>query len=82
MKINLIDDDMKTIQYKLSFTRERHGSLYDRGAADSYYGRKMEPHWYPNGSYNDPKITDLDSDQIAEYNAGYEFNEKHGDKKN
>ena len=82
MKINLKDDDMKTVQYKLSFTRGRHGALYDRGSADSYYHRPQEPHWYPNGTYNEPRITDLTAEQIAEYNAGYEYNEKHGDKKN
>ena len=25
----------------------KHGSLYDRGAADSYYGRPRDPHRYP-----------------------------------
>ena len=27
------------------FDRERHGSLYDRGRADSYYRRGPNPHW-------------------------------------
>ena len=29
------------------FDRERHGALWDRGSADSYYGRPRDPHWYP-----------------------------------
>jgi len=27
------------------FDRERHGSLFDRGQADSYYSRQTQPHW-------------------------------------
>jgi hypothetical protein len=27
-----------------------HGSPYDRGSADSYYGRPLSPHWWPNGT--------------------------------
>ena len=68
-------------QYSPGFNRRRHGSLYDRGAADSYYSRSRDPHWYPNGTYNGPKVTDLDDEQIAEYMAGYEDNEKEGIKK-
>ena len=63
------------------FERNRHGSLFDRGSADSYYGRGERPHWYPNGSYNEPKITDLTPEEVAEYMAGYEYNEEFGDKK-
>ena len=64
-----------------SFDRKRHGSLFDRGSADSWYSRPHQPHWYPNGSYNDPRIEDLTPEQIAEYHAGYEDNEKHCGKK-
>lgn len=71
----------KTYSYEDSFDRDRHGSLYDRGAADSYYHRSRVPHWYPNGTYNGPMIENLDKKQIAEYNAGYDYNEKCGDKK-
>ena len=66
---------------KESFNRKRHGSLWDRGTADSWYSRDPEPHWYPNGTYNEPRITDLTEAQIAEYLAGYEDNEKLGGKK-
>ena len=72
---------IKNDLYKDSFDRERHGSLYDRGSADSYYGRGVQPHWYPNGTYNEPRIEDLDAEQIAEYHAGYDDNERNGDKK-
>ena len=59
----------------------KHGSLYDRGAADSYYGRPRDPHWYPNGTGNAPRIPAVDEIDIREYNEGYDYNERHGDKK-
>lgn len=58
-----------------------HGSLWDRGSADSYYQRPRDPHYYPDGSYNGERITDLTPEQVKEYLDGYEWNEKHGDKK-
>lgn len=64
------------------FNRERHGSLYDRGSADSYYDRPRSPHWYPLGTYNGEGVTNLTAEEVAEYNAGYDFNEENGDKKN
>ncbi len=63
------------------FDRERHGALYDRGSADSYYNRPRTPHWYPAGTYNGEAVTDLDADEIAEYMAGYDCNEAAGTKK-
>jgi hypothetical protein len=59
----------------------KHGSLYDRGAADSYYGRPRDPHWYPNGTYNEPRVQAVDQLDIREYNEGYDYNERYGDKK-
>lgn len=64
------------------FNRERHGGLYDRGSADSYYDRPRSPHWYPLGTYNGEEVTNLTAEEVAEYNAGYDFNEANGDKKN
>lgn len=73
----------KTINRELhpQFQRDRHGSLYDRGMADSYYGRGKSPHWYPNGTYNEPRIEDLTETEIKEYNDGYDDNEASGNKK-
>jgi len=59
----------------------KHGSLYDRGAADSYYGRPRDPHWYPNGTGNAPRIQAVDQLDIREYMEGYDYNERYGDKK-
>ena len=63
------------------FNRELHGGLFDRGSADSYYGRPRDPHWYPEGSYNGVKVTDLNPIEIQAYMAGYDYNERYGDKK-
>ena len=63
------------------FERKSHGSLYDRGSADSYHGRPQDPHWYPMGSYNGTKMTDLNPAEVAEYLAGYAWNERYGHKK-
>jgi hypothetical protein len=60
---------------------QRHGGLYDRGSADSYYGRPRNPHYFVGATYTSEKITDLTAEQIAEYNRGYDDNEANGDKK-
>jgi hypothetical protein len=60
-----------------------HGSPFDRGSADSYYGRFASPHWYPKGTGRAPRIEGqaMTQDEIKAYYAGYEHNEQHGDKK-
>ena len=62
-----------------------HGSPYDRGSADSYYGRPKNPHYYRNPRGHDQervKESDMSDYQIEEYYLGYEDNEKQGHKKN
>jgi len=51
-----------------------HGSPYDRGSADAYYGRPHNPHWYPEGSYRGKRIEEVDMtvEEIQAYDAGYE----------
>lgn len=66
---------------KAQFDRSRHGSLYDRGSADSYYGREKDPHWYPHGTYNGEKVTSLTQEEVDEYMEGYKDNEESGYKK-
>jgi hypothetical protein len=56
---------------RIQFDRNRHGSLYDRGSADSYYRRRRTPHWYPDGTGHGKKVTDLTIEEIEEYNLGY-----------
>jgi len=59
----------------------RHGGAFDRGRADSYYQRGVEPHYYSGGTHQSEKVTDLTESEIGEYMAGYSWNEKFGDKK-
>ena len=63
------------------FFDTRHGGAFDRGSADSWYSRGIEPHYYVGGTGTSEKITDLTEKQIAEYMAGYEYNEMFGGKK-
>ena len=65
------------------FDRNRHGSLYDRGSADSYYGRPARPHWWPMGTGKGEIVIDneLTAEEREEYLAGYAWNERYGDKK-
>lgn len=60
---------------------QRHGGLYDRGSADSYYGRPRNPHYFVGATYTSEKVVKLTDEQIAEYNRGYDDNERYGDKK-
>jgi hypothetical protein len=63
------------------FDREQHGSLYDRGSADSYYHRLPNPHYGGVGGDSGPRVTVTDKASCKEYMAGYEYNEQYGDKK-
>ena len=72
---------MTTKTIKPQFDRSRHGGLYDRGAADSYYGRGFTPHWWPEGTGFGQRIDQLNAAEIAEYKAGWDNNEEYGDKK-
>ncbi len=63
------------------FTRDTHGSLYDRGSADSYYHRKPGPHYGGVGGDSGPTVPVTDEASVAEYMAGYEANERSGAKK-
>ena len=59
---------------------DKHGGPYDRGSADSYYGRGHNPHYYEGGTGTSAKIEqkDMTPDQISEYSAGYDRNEEIG----
>lgn len=59
---------------------KRHGGAWDRGSADSYYGRIPRPHYYVGGTGMSEKIDkeQMTQDEIAAYWAGYEENEEAG----
>ena len=62
---------------------KRHGGPYDRGAADSYYGRGFTPHYYKAGTMTSDRVElkDMTQDEIDAYNAGFDDNERAGDHK-
>jgi hypothetical protein len=60
---------------------QKHGNPFDRGSADSYYGRGRNPHKYPNGTGNEPRVETLTAEEVEAYHAGYDYNEQFGDKK-
>ncbi len=69
-----------TLESKQNYNTE-HGSPFDRGSADSYYGRPRQPHYYPEGTYKGERVTDLTPAEVQAYLAGYQYNEQFGDKK-
>lgn len=61
---------------------ERHGGPFDRGSADSYYSRPFRPHYFEGATYQTPEIiAEEGSGAYLAYKAGYEYNERNGDKK-
>jgi hypothetical protein len=63
------------------FVRTNHGCLYDRGSADSYYGRARDPHYGGVGGDSGARVSVNDDESVAEYMAGYNDNERDGSKK-
>jgi len=59
---------------------ERHGGPYDRGSADSYYGRPGKPHYFVSGTGMGERVEvdQMTQEEIAAYWAGFDDNEKAG----
>ncbi len=55
----------------------RHGGPWDRGSADSYYQRGVNPHYYDGDTFMSDRVeeADMTKDEILEYKAGYMHNE-------
>lgn len=60
---------------------QRHGGAFDRGAADSYYNRPRNPHYFTGDTYSSQKILLESGPAYDAYQAGYDWNEQFGDKK-
>jgi len=60
-----------------------HGYPWDRGSADSYYGRPIDPHYYPEGTGHGKRIeaSEMSKEELEAYHAGYLWNEQYCDKK-
>lgn len=63
-----------------NISRARHGGPYDRGSADSYYGRGMRPHYFVGNTYQSQEVTkeQMSEFQIKEYEHGFSDNTKQG----
>jgi hypothetical protein len=58
---------------------QRHGGPYDRGSADSYYGRGFDPHYYTGATYSSVRVAvGPGTPQYEAYEAGYTENEASG----
>lgn len=59
---------MQTLSYDT-----RHGSPYDRGSADAFYGRVFDPHYFTGATYSSQRIsvTDPNCEAYKAYAAGY-----------
>jgi hypothetical protein len=62
---------------------ERHGGAFDRGSADSHYGRPRNPHMFVGATYDSDRIdqSQMSPQEVQAYLAGYQWNEQFGDKK-
>jgi hypothetical protein len=62
---------------------KRHGGPWDRGSADSYYGRGRRPHYFVGDTRqsDEIKLADMTAEEVEAYHAGYDYNEKFGGKK-
>jgi hypothetical protein len=75
--------NMGTIEYIGKDFDARHGGPFDRGGADYWYDRGINPHYYEGASLDSRKIEirEMTVEQVADYLAGYYFTEEFGGKK-
>ena len=79
----LVNYTLQPQEFEGKLYDQRHGGPFDRGAADSYYGRGYNPHFYEGATNFSPRVEldNMTAEDIVAYTAGYRYNEKHGDKK-
>jgi hypothetical protein len=80
----MVDDTYRIeVTYKGRNYTVKHGDPFDRGSADSHYGRIRNPHKGGVGGDSGPRIesNEMTAQEIADYGAGYNWNEQFGDKK-
>jgi hypothetical protein len=71
---------MNSLQEKPNEDHIRNGGCYDRGAADSYYGRPRAPHYFVAESYASELVEehDMTQEESIQYSQGYTDNELEG----
>ena len=79
----LAEDQFCVIEFNGKKYDSRHGGPFDRGSADSWYSRPRDPHFFLGDSYNSHEVSRdlMTQDQVEAYLAGYDYNERHGGKK-
>jgi hypothetical protein len=60
---------------------QKHGNAFDRGSADSWYGRGRCPHKGGVGGGSGQRTEELTTEEMEAYHAGYDYNEQSGGKK-
>jgi hypothetical protein len=75
-------DQISKVEYNGAVYQQQHGNPFDRGSADSYYGRTRCPHKGGVGGQSGPRTEQLTLEERVAYMAGYDWNEEQGDKKN
>lgn len=75
--------DLETVEFEGVEYDRRHGGPFDRGTADSWYSREFNPHFFRGATYDSPKVelAEMTAAEIVAYTAGYNYNERHGGKK-
>ena len=73
-------NETKTTKWGGKEYNNRHGGPFDRGAADSYYQRGINPHYYVGATYMSDKVEldDMNAEDIKDYFAGYKYQEESG----
>ena len=76
-------DIIQTVEHNGRTYTVTHGSPFDRGSADSYYGRMRNPHKGGVGGDSGPRVesNEMSLQEIADYGAGYNYNESTGERK-
>jgi hypothetical protein len=71
------------ITYNGKEYNNRHGGPFDRGSADSWYSRGIQPHYYVGDTHASTRLEEVDMSEkeVADYLAGYQYNEQYGGKK-
>jgi len=71
---------IEKVKYKGKVYDARHGGPFDRGAADSYYGRNPWPHYFVGDTYSSDVVTrdQMAQEEIEAYLAGYDENAEAG----
>ena len=79
----MVTMEMNKMKNLLERFDQRHGGPFDRGAVDSYYHRSRNPHYFTGATNMSQKVKveQMTFEEILAYNAGYDYNEKYGDKK-